>query len=200
MKLFELFNEWSTPTGEIQGKLLSGMMDSGEFSHVRWKRLEDGPSSFPGIKPTDTIVASSAWSAQDKIFGVIKFIQKNAHHKQPMQLSGRHKQIQKASVFHWEGIQFAVVRMRKAGETIYNIYAAPDNTPHQPKDEEIEEQNPKANAYALTGSGLGGDIRKPGKDTPYLKSVRTPKTTYSKTSKKQNWPATKHGAVDGFVG
>ncbi len=69
----------------------------------------------------------------------------------------------------------------------------------KPKDE-VEEQSPKANAKALTGSGLGGDIRKPGKDTPYLKSVRTPTTTYSKSSKKQNWPATKHGAVDGFVG
>jgi len=70
----------------------------------------------------------------------------------------------------------------------------------KPEDEEIEEQSPKANAHALTGSGLGGDIRKPGKDSKHLKSVRTPGTTYSKSSKKQNRPATKHGAVDGFVG
>lgn len=70
----------------------------------------------------------------------------------------------------------------------------------KPKDEEIEEQSPKANAKALTGSGLGGNIYKPNKDSKHLKSVRTPTTTYSKSSKKQNWPAKKHGAVDGFVG
>ena len=196
MKIFELFNEWSTPPGEIQGKILSGMIDSGEFSHVKWKQLEaNNKSPIPGIKPTDTIVASSAWSAQDNIFGIIKFIQKNAHHKQPLRLSGQYKQIQKASVFHWEGIQFVVIRMRKAGETVYSIFAGPDNTSYQPKDEEIEEQNPKANAYALTGSGRWGKG-----DSPAHRKVRTPGTTYSKTSKKHDRPATKHGAVDGFVG
>ena len=78
---------------------------------------------------------------------------------------------------------------------IFELFIKPED-----KDEEIEEQSPKANAYALTGSGLGGDVRKPGKDTKHLRSVRTPGTTYSKSSKKQNRPATKHGAVDGFVG
>ena len=64
---------------------------------------------------------------------------------------------------------------------------------------EIEEQSPKANAYALTGSGRGGNTKKPGKDSAAHKKVRTPDTTYSKTRKKYNAGAPP-GAVDGFVG
>jgi len=140
MKIFELFNESTTPTGEIQGKLLSGMMDTGEFSHVKWEQLEDADTSpIPGVKSAGIIVTSSVWSAESSIFDIIKFIQKNAYRKHPIQATGPYG-IQKASVFHWEDIQFVVVRMRIAGETIYNIFAAPDSSSHQPKDEEIEEE------------------------------------------------------------
>lgn len=200
MKIFELFNEAPIPPGEIQGELLSGMMDAGSFSHVLWKQADKVVSEIPytplpTVPSNEVIVASSSWSSKDSIFGVIKFIQTNAHKKHSV--SGPFK---KASAFYWTGIVFVVVKVKEGTGYRYDIFAAPDTISDQSKDEGIEEQSPKANAYALTGSGLGGDIRKPGKDTKYLKSVRTPGTTYSKTSKKQDWPAKKHGAVDGFVG
>lgn len=58
------------------------------------------------------------------------------------------------------------------------------------KKKEVDEQSPTANAKALTASGLGGNTKKPNKDSAYLKSVRTPGTTYSKNI----------GANPGFVG
>ena len=68
-------------------------------------------------------------------------------------------------------------------------------------EQELEEQNPAANAKALVGSGRADpEGKKGGIDSPEHKKVRTPGTTYSKTRKKYNWPATKPGARDGFVG
>lgn len=55
---------------------------------------------------------------------------------------------------------------------------------------EVNEQSPTANAKALTASGLGGNTKKPNKDSAYLKSVRTPGTNYPKNV----------GANPGFVG
>lgn len=195
MKIFELFNEAPIPSGEIQGELLSGMMDAGSFSHVLWKQADNVVSEIPytplpTVSPNEVIVASSSWSSKDSIFGVIKFIQTNAHNKHSV--SGPFK---KASVFYWKGIVFVVVKVKEETSYRYDIFAAPDTISDQSKDEGIEEQSPKANAYALTGSGRWGK-----KDSSAHKKVRTPGTTYSKTNKKADWPATKHGAQDGFVG
>lgn len=60
----------------------------------------------------------------------------------------------------------------------------------QSTEQEIDEQNPAANARALTGSGLGGNTHKPNKDSKHLKKVRTPGTNYPKSV----------GANPGFIG
>ena len=64
---------------------------------------------------------------------------------------------------------------------------------------EVDEQSPKANAYALIGSGRGGSTKKPGTPSKEHDKVQTPTTNYSKDRKKYNAGA-KPGAVDGFVG
>ena len=69
----------------------------------------------------------------------------------------------------------------------------------QSVDQNLDEQNPKANAKALTGSGLGGNTKKPNCDSSDHKKHYPPSTNYSKSRRKYNAGA-KPGANDGFVG
>lgn len=64
------------------------------------------------------------------------------------------------------------------------------------------DEGSKENANALVGSGRADPHgKKTNPDSPEHKKVRTPGTTYtSSRHKKQDWPATKHGANPGFVG
>ena len=60
---------------------------------------------------------------------------------------------------------------------------------------EVDEQSPKANAYALVGSGRGGGTKKPGTDSAAHKKVRPPGTNYDKLGRPY-----KTGATPGSVG
>lgn len=68
------------------------------------------------------------------------------------------------------------------------------------EEQQVDEQNPAANAKALVGSGRGPTGTNPkGKgDSPAHRAVRTPGTTYSKRPNQKKYG--KPGAEDGFIG
>lgn len=129
--------------GDIQGHLLSAMIDAGQFAHVKWINLSDMKAMMTGtehtsvfmqflrsngIDPNNTVVTSNSWSSLDNIFKIINFIQINAIHKKSITVipSGYITEyIKKASKFTLEEIEFIVLKTVTDGVVEYSIFAAP---------------------------------------------------------------------------
>lgn len=161
---FESLKEEIEHTGHIQGELLSAMSDSGDFVHIKWQDMDKTEGyqmmSDPGVDPTfkikmnqifkrylgvdmeDTITASTAANDKTNIFKIIKYLQRNVNQKTGInpnvfKLHIPNYQVNQASVFHWRGAKFLVIKdtmgppqqMGVVGSkraTHYSIYAAKD--------------------------------------------------------------------------
>jgi len=161
MKVQEIITEWSgsgaVPASEIQGVLNLAMLDAGDLVVVSWKPFvtTDGHHAlyknptvdylvkglvdrFLGSSAEDVMVASTVWSSDTSVLGILKFIQQHAQNKKgidprTIQVNTKGYSIDKLSMFWWNGIVFLVIKditgNRMYGgprDTHYTIYAAPD--------------------------------------------------------------------------
>ncbi len=140
MNINELFNELIEEIedkGQIQGELMSAMVDSGDFVQIKWQDTETtqgyqmmiNPQVDPsfkmkmnqifrkhlGVDMKDTVTCSSATNDKANIFKVINYLQRNVNQKSGINpksfgLSIDNYQIDQASVFNWRGAIFLVIK------------------------------------------------------------------------------------------
>ncbi len=134
MFMQDLF-EYGIPKGEIQGELLSAMMDAtDDLVHIHWEEMKNTEgyalmaydnnfeqnmqrifNKYLGVNMEETITASTVKNDKDSIFKIISYLQKNTNEQQGIKPSSiginiDNYEIKQASVFNWRGARFLVIK------------------------------------------------------------------------------------------